>query len=240
MFGLTDIISIIYNQNSKEFNNTYKRHIIRQYGSLTWICFLPWRTGIHNAKKLGFIPKIGDVIVYEMPDNILSADPYLTLKSIKKIEGDLKNVYIEERLAEKQIAFLGISAGTLPAFYFANRYPAKKLIAVCPIDKLGNGIFTAFAAKKIKKISKKNGYSAKKYDNIIRDINPVNNISDLPDKIKIYLSLFDKFTPYSGGAELTKKLIIAKKNVKLKKFNFFGHIPVLYFFGKEKNKFTAN
>lgn len=232
MFGLLDIVAITLNKNTEKIHNNSKSSYIEQPGSLTWICFLPWKTSIETAKKYNLLPNEGDLIVYEVADDLLGETPNLTLNSLNQICADFVTLFEQYNLVGKEIAFLGLSAGTIPAFYLANRYHCKKLVAACPTSKLGEGIFSTYAARDIKKKAIKNGFTAQSYDEFIKDINIGNNLSNLPDDITLYLGRFDRFVPFSGGSLLATKIKECKNNVKVKKFNFFGHILALYFMGK--------
>ncbi len=236
MLGLLDIVAIISNKNSGQFNNNLKRIFVEQTGDLTWICFLPWRTDLKTAKKYNLLPKEGNLIVYEVPDNLLGATPQITLDTFNSISQDFKAVFKEYELGNKDIAFWGLSAGTMPAFYLANRYTCRKLIVACPTVRLGEGIFSAFAARNIRKKSIENGYNARTYDELIRDINIENNLKHLPEDITIHLARFDKFVPFFGGNKLASKIKEINKDVVIKKHNIYGHILTLYFFGKENKK----
>ena len=229
MFGLIDVLSIKLNRNSQGTCCGLKRYFVEQEGSMTWVCFLPWRTDLETARKHHLLPKSGNLLVYKVPDNLLGSTPELTLEAFDCIRQDFESALEKYDLASKEIAFWGLSAGTIPAFYFANRYTCKKLVAVCPTARLGEGIFTARAARKIKKVAVANGYTAETYDNSISEINIENNLDKLPEDVTIYLARFDRFVPYSGGEEVAVKI---GKNVSLKVFNFFGHIMALYFFGR--------
>jgi hypothetical protein len=239
MFGLLDIVAITLTKKSKQVNYSLNRFFIEQPGNLTWVCFLPWRTTLKTAKKYNLLPMEGNLIVYEVPDNLLGSIPTFTLDAFDSIKKDFEKTFKEYKLINKEIAFWGLSAGTMPAFYFANKYTCKKLITVCPTTRLGEGIFSTFAARNIKRKSIKDGYTAELYDELIKNINIENNLTNLPDDITIHIARFDKFVPFSGGNKLASKIKEIKKDVVIKKHNIFGHILTLYFFGKENKKIIS-
>jgi len=236
MLGIVDILAITLKNNSERVNDSLKRIFVEQDGDLTWICFLPWRTDLKTAQRYNLLPKEGNLIVYEVPDNLLGAIPQLTLDAFDSIKQDFEAVFIECELSNKNIAFWGLSAGTLPAFYFANKCACKKLVAVCPTARLGEGIFSAFAARNIRKKSIENGYTAELYDGLINDINIENNLPNLPDDVTIHIARFDKFVPFSGGKKLVLRIKDIKRGAVIKKHNIFGHILTLYSFGRENKK----
>jgi hypothetical protein len=232
MLGALDDILIYSGRHPANTTDSGKseRCLIKQPGNLNWVCFLPWRTSLREAKRYKLLPKKGNLIIYKLPTNILSSDPLKTLNSFEKIKQDFETYFTDNLMGQKN-NFLGISAGTIPAIYFANRFKSEKLTLVCPTDKLGKGIFQAKAAKNIRKELLTKNYTAQEYDYSVAAINPINNIENLPTDTSIYLANFDKFVPAVGGNKLA--VAIQKKNplAKIKKNYIGGHVLTILLFG---------
>lgn len=240
MFGTVDILFSLRNKITKEEKenaNKFNKQIIDRGDKLTWICFLPWRTNIKTARKYNLLPIKGNLIIYETPLNLISEEPQKTREALYSLVNDFEKTYAEKELVGKEIAFLGISIGSIPAFFLANRYKSQKICAICSTAKLGDGIFRAFAARKIKRSIIENGLDADLYDKVLNEINPIENISNLPVDIKIVISRFDNFVPYCGGEELAKKIREMNKSVKILRFNFFGHLMTMVRIGRLNRKY---
>jgi hypothetical protein len=240
MFGIMDVIFSVFKigVGENKSKDKYKKYILTQNGDFDWICFLPWRTSFETAKKYHLLPSYGNLIIYEGPENLISDDPEKTKRAIEKIVDDFEKNY--PAIKNHNLGFYGLSIGNLPAIHLANKYDCKKLISICPTDKLGEGIFQAFAARKIRKRVIDNGLDAQSYDKVIEKFNPINNIENLPADITIHIARFDRLVPFSGGLELAKKLKASKKNVKIHISNFYGHMMTMFLVGrKNKNKKRA-
>jgi len=236
MLGIIDRLMIrLYNKKptSNEKDLKCSRYFLEQSGDVTLIYFLPKSVNLQTMKKLGLIPGDGDVLIYGIPDSFLASSPNIVMEAFCNLEKDFISQYKKLDLVNKRIRFLGLSIGTMPAFYFANKMKCEKVVAVCPTDKLGNGIFSTLAASKlkIKDAVIKNGYDAGKYDEIIRSINPMNNIENLPQNVEIYLARFDNYVPFQGGKRLVDNIKKYNKDIKVKQFNLVGHVMTMIIFG---------
>lgn len=239
MLGISDIImSLVNGTTEKEQKNAdeFLKYKINRKSDITWFCFLPRRTNLDIAKKYNLLPRNGNVIAYEVPLNLIASNPNITKNTFFSLINDFKNEY--SKLVSRKIALLGISIGSIPAFYLANRYKADKLRIVCTTEKLGDGIFSAFAARKIKKECIKEGFNAKIYDEILDGINPIKNISNLPGDTKIVISKFDNYIPYKGGLNLINEIKKRNKNIKFYKFLISGHFLTMFRVGRWNKKYN--
>lgn len=225
MLGVLDLIMASHNKvtddEAKDAKKFFKYSLDRD-SDLTWVCFLPRRTTLEIAQKYHLLPEEGNILAYEVPLNLIAGNPNDTRDAFFSLVKDFEDVHGNE-LKGRKISFLGISVGSMPALFLANRYKTEKVRVVCSTAKLGEGIFSAFAARKIKRDAVGLGFDAEAYDDILDEINPVENIENLPEDIKIVISRFDKYIPYKGGVELAKEIRKIKKNVKVYKFFTIGH-----------------
>lgn len=202
--------------------NKFVKYELDRGSDFTWVCFLPQRTTLVIAQKYHLLPKKGNLIVYEVPLNLIADDPNITRKAFFSLVEDFESVY-KGIIDKENIAFAGISVGSMPAIFIANKYRSKKIRIICSTAKLGEGIFGAFAARGIKNKCIKNGFNEKSYDSVLNEINPIKNIVNLPEDIKIIISKFDKYIPYAGGKKLAEEIRKNKKKAKVYKFYFYGH-----------------
>jgi len=234
------IIDYIYAKTSpikinKNEYQTFKKEIINQNlnPKEAYICFLPWRTTINEAKKLGLIPKTTKTIVYQGPVGIVNKNPHQTKQLLKQIEIDIKFEIKSNKLKEFNI--LCYSIGTYMGFHIANKFSAKKLIAVVPGSKVGETIWDGIATQKIKNQSIKEGFLTPQiYDKILNPTNPIENISNLPENIEIYIGTHDKFIKPKHSQDLINA-IEKIRTPKIIKYQSRGHVLSLAKFGKENN-----
>lgn len=233
MFGLTDILySSLDGDLEVDKADDFQCHFIEQPGETTWVCFLPWRTDLATARKHELLPESGNLIVYEGPCNLISADPVRVRRAMTGLKNHYKKIYETKKLSEKKLAYCGLSVGSIPAMHLANCYKGKKIVIAFTTTKLGEGIYRAFAARKIKRAATKRGLTAEGYDKIMAEFNPVENIDNLPEEIVYFMSRFDNYVPATGGKKLLEILKKKDKRVTVKQSRLFGHVLSLRHIGK--------
>ncbi len=235
MLGIIDRFLInLNNKNHKNTDYDITRYFIKKQSNKTWVYFVPKNMNLQILKTFGFLPNRYSVLIYGLPDSFLSSSPNIVLKVFNKLKRDFTKQYQKLLLANNELSFVGISIGNMPTFYFANKLKCKKLISLCPTDKLGDGIFKALAADKmqIKNKTIEMGYNAIRYDLIIKGLNPIDNIKNLPKNIEIYLAGFDKYLPVYGGQRLVEKIKTHNnKCINVRQFNLLGHVMTIIMFG---------
>jgi hypothetical protein len=228
-FGFIDKIYSRKDENIREKeigNKEYKRIEIRNESMPVWVCFLPWRVTFEEATKLGLVPKIGRVIVYEGPIGLANPNPTVAAELLGKIVEDLKSLNLNN------FNILSLSIGSYPGFYIANHFNVNKLVAVTPGSKLGASIYKGIATQKIKKQAIALGFSnGEYYDSLITGTNPIENLDNLPDDIEIHLATHDFYIPTMYGEELVSELH-NKKSSKIIRYEGKGHILTMIQFGK--------
>ncbi len=145
-YGFLDkVYSFLENLKNKSKTQTtnFKRIEIKNSDNSTWVCFLPWRVSLKEAKKIGLIPKRGRVLVYEIPDNLINPNPSVAKNLLRKVFENITSLNL------KNFNVLAYSAGTYPGFFVANHLNAKKMVAVAPGSELGN-FYDSIATSKIK------------------------------------------------------------------------------------------
>jgi predicted esterase YcpF (UPF0227 family) len=110
----------------------------------------------------------------------------------------------------------GLSLGTSPALYCANRCKnIKKIFLAFPGDKIAPCLWKGLLTRDIgRQIEKKQKYSYKDYENFFIEYNQINNLSNLKSQeIKILLARFDEVVHYQQGEKLIKEM--QKRNLNL-------------------------
>jgi hypothetical protein len=238
MLGLFDYGYWYFKSRKKDCligDRSFKRHIITQEGKDIWVCFLPWRYDLKEAQKKHLLPKKGSLLVYEGPPSLAGIDAFQAKKSLENLTKDFSNYLNENNDIRNKINILGISIGTLPAFYIANHFNVKKLVAVCPGARLGENIYKGIATKEVMKISVKRHKTYRDYDGVLNGMNPIDNINNLPKEVYVVIGGRDKYILTESGEELITALNKAGKNPKVNRCKFLGHGLTLFDFS-HKNK----
>ena len=97
------------------------------------IYFLPWHTPFGICRQAGFTP-LDFLACYEMPCGIVSSDPELGVKAMRLLVADAEALLTARGIAAAQALIVGLSVGTYPAIYLANRIGAR-LCAVAAADR---------------------------------------------------------------------------------------------------------
>lgn len=229
-FGLFDRVEhmVLGRKNNALIGNT-QLHVFkedRSPDSMTWVCFLPWRTPFVTAKKYGLLPKHSNFIALEGPATRVDPDPVVAKASLFRLVEEV------EKLKLNDFGVLGLSAGNYPAWYVANHFNVQKLVSVCPGSCVGSSIWNGIATKEVCRRSvQDHSMSEKTYDSVLAETNPVENVENLPEDIDIYIASHDKFIPTYLGEELVSKLVDRKKKYRITRNIGRGHFLTLLNFG---------
>src|SRR5947207_11646856 len=99
----------------------------------TVIYFLPWHTPFAFARQAGFAP-LDFLACYEMPPAIVSSEPKLCVEAMLGLVADAERLLVDRSVAGKEAVIIGLSVGTYPATYLANRIGAR-LCSVASADR---------------------------------------------------------------------------------------------------------
>src|SRR5213078_230343 len=86
--------------------------------------FLPWHTPFGMARQFGIAP-LDFLACYEMPAAIVSSEPDLCLQAMLALVMDAERLLAERSIAGKDALVIGLSVGSYPATYLANRIGAR-------------------------------------------------------------------------------------------------------------------
>src|SRR5205085_5645307 len=112
------------------------------------IYFLPWHTPFAFARQVGFAP-LDYLACYEMPSAIVSSEPELCLQAMLGLVADAERLLKDRSVAAKDAVIVGLSVGTYPATYLANRIGAR-LCSVASADRAARAICRSPAARIVK------------------------------------------------------------------------------------------
>jgi pimeloyl-ACP methyl ester carboxylesterase len=113
------------------------------------IYFLPWHTPFRVARHIGLI-RLDYLACYEMPPAIVSSRPELSVEALHRVAADAEALLAAQQVRGSAAILIGLSAGTYPATYLANRIGAR-LCAVAPSDRADRMIWESPATRLIKR-----------------------------------------------------------------------------------------
>jgi hypothetical protein len=246
MFGILDFLKV--SQANSLFARVHENpELLRDYKAISvepilnaslhrelWLCFpgffrfkielnTPW--GVHN-----FLPKKGKVYLINGPLAVAGFTPNESIEAIKELESQV--LPIIEAHPDHSLNIFSVSAGTYPGFYFANKFRAKRLIAVAPGPRMGQGIYTSIFSRTLKQCAQQAGYLTwQDYDAIIAPYNQEHNVASLPsgDDLLIFGARFDRVIRNSGAREIVRICRKAGKRPRFRNYWFFGHTAAVAF-----------
>jgi hypothetical protein len=154
------------------------------------IYFLPWKTSSLMARLAGLLPLPHDAI-FEMPADIVSADPVRSVVALRAIISDAA-----ERIARHAAPpmFVGFSLGTVPATYLANRFQAP-LLSICGAARGEDMIWNSPAAAHVRSAARARGYDWCHYQSALASLNPAANLAHLHASSRFIIAAKDAIVP---------------------------------------------
>src|SRR5215475_341442 len=121
------------------------------------VYFLPLQTSFAVARQAGFLP-LDFLAAYEMPNAIASSEPDLCLQAMLALTNDAQQLLSGNQVAAHDAVIVGLSAGSYPATYLANRIGAR-LCSVASADRVDLLIWESPAARTIRRRAAQKGYA---------------------------------------------------------------------------------
>ncbi|HWB46313.1 MAG TPA: hypothetical protein VG900_12795 [Hyphomicrobiaceae bacterium] len=164
------------------------------------IYFLPWHTPYGFARQAGFAP-LEFLAAYEMPPAIVSSEPELSVRAMRALVQDAERLLDEHNVAAREALIVGLSVGTYPAIYLANRIGAR-LCAVAPADRADLMTWQSPAARLVKRRAIQKGYRLSHYARAMAGCHPAQNLGGVaPDSVFV-IGRRDPFVPARRRAAL--------------------------------------
>jgi hypothetical protein len=236
MLGILDRLFVmsIFNELEEEVHNSetnklYTFKTTTYPGNSLWICFPGWSMTQEKVKKLEFLPKEGKVVTFSGPLSLVGKHPEETKQSLLELKRVIEKIVSWE--PTRDLKFYGFSAGTIPAFYLANNLECKKLIAVSPAPRLGDGIYMSPVTYFISKILREDRIGPKAYNDLVKNFHQEGNMNNLPKDIQIFASGKDFITPAKMTREVVSQLQEKGYTPKYKEFKFLDHVSLIFYLG---------
>jgi pimeloyl-ACP methyl ester carboxylesterase len=140
------------------------------------IYFLPWHTPFAFARHAGLAP-LDFLACYEMPTAIVSSEPELCVQAMRGLVHDAERLLANLGIA-KDALIVGLSVGSYPATYLANRIGAR-LCSVASADRGDLAIWESPATCIIKRRAVHKGYELSHYSDALRGTHPAENLAGI-------------------------------------------------------------
>ena len=168
------------------------------------IYFLPWHTPLSVCRQAGFTP-LEFLACYEMPRAIVSSDPELGVKAMRLLVADAETLLAARRLAPQNTLIVGLSVGTYPAIYLANRIGAR-LCAVAAADRGDLMLWQSPAARIVKRRAIQRGVRLWQFSQAMLGCHPVQNLAGIGRDSLFVVGERDPFIPPRRRAALLQAI----------------------------------
>jgi pimeloyl-ACP methyl ester carboxylesterase len=164
------------------------------------VYFLPWHTPFGFARHAGFAP-LDFLACYEMPPGIVSSEPDLCVQAMLGLVADA------ERLLPtgQDAVIVGLSVGTYPATYLANRIGAR-LCSVASADRADLAIWQSPATRLIKRRAVQQGYQLSDYTKALFGSHPAENLAGIAPNSLFVVGQRDPYVPQGRKAGLLQAI----------------------------------
>ena len=188
------------------------------------IYFLPWNTPFRVARHIGLIP-LEFLACYEMPPAIVSSVPELSVEALHRLAADAETLLMAHQVRGSEAIIVGLSAGTYPATYLANRMGAR-LCAVAPSDRADRMVWESPATRLIKRRALECGISFLHYARAMRGRHPFQNLDRIASDSIFVMGTRDPFIPAQRSAGLLKAIKRMAPKVRVMSLNA-GHVKTM-------------
>ena len=175
MFDLFDILLLSRGTPADDRTLAFRR--IDGSPASNVIYFLPWFTPFWFARRAGFAP-LDFLAAYEMPPAIVSSEPAFCVQAMRGLVQDAERLLQKRRIKTEDAVIVGLSVGTYPATYLANRIGAR-LCSVASADRADLAIWESPATRVVKHRALKKGFRLAHYSEFLQGSHPAQNLTGI-------------------------------------------------------------
>lgn len=221
--------------NYKPKNSIKHRKLINGHADKLVVIFPSWHT--HNfpintlAKRLK--RKGWAVLLYDFHDQIMEPDEHIVVESFRyirdSIADDVKK--LEKQRGYKQIHFIGISLGNVPLTLVSDKFPGfSSATIVVGGDDLAIDMWYGLRTSSYREAFQKMHIGIRELDKEWQIVAPKNHVRHFAHKkIKIFISLHDKFVGTEYQKKLAEKILETGAEVNLKKSRLGHTLSIIRF-----------
>jgi len=216
--GLDKFVNIVFpshhNLHNKVILKKYIKEDFTYYSDSKVLCVLcpPWHlSGFATTIVRKTLKRYKySYLTYDIDPDVLSPDLVSTKKYFKgiitKILSDIDR--LDKKYKFIDIHIVGFSLGALYAINVANKNKKiSKVILVTMGNSLAECLYDGVSTVDLKDKLLENGITMKKFNNIMKEFNPEENISGLKNKeVRILMSRSDQVIKYKYGLKQVQKM----------------------------------
>jgi hypothetical protein len=201
------------------------------------IYFLPWHTPFSFARHAGFVP-LDFLACYEMPTAIVSSEPPLCVQAMLGLVADAERLLQDHGVPGKEAVIVGLSVGTYPATYLANRIGAK-LCSVASADRADLAVWQSPATQIVKRRALQKGFRLEHYSDALAGSHPGQNLAGIAPGSLFVIGKRDPYVPPTRKAALLKAIELHAPRAHVVKIDA-GHFKTLMVSGRhQRNLFDV-
>lgn len=141
------------------------------------VVFLPWRITLAFAERAGIVPK-RFFALYELPNALVSPDPQLCATAMRRLVDDAAELIGKSGGRAAHFAFVGLSLGSAPATYLANRFGCR-LISVASADRGDLMLWESPAVAPVKARALERGYRLADFTAALQGMHCADNLHNI-------------------------------------------------------------
>ena len=191
MLDLVDRFLLNSSKPSDDQSLTFRR--INGRPSSSVIYFLPWCTSFRLAYHVGLIP-LDYLACYEMPPAIVSSQPDLCVQAMLSLIADAEQLLMAHEVRGADAVIVGLSVGTFPATYLANRIGAR-LCSVASVDRADLAVWLSPATRIVKERAVQKGLALSDYSRALEGYHPGQNLARLAPNSVFVVGQRDPYVP---------------------------------------------
>ena len=234
MLDLLDLLLLRRGVPTDDQTTTFRRFDGPSHSKV--IYFLPWHTPLYVAKHFGFTP-LEYLACYEMPPAIVSSTPELSVEAMQRLVEDAEALLRARRVHPSEAIVIGLSVGTYPATYLANRIGAR-LCAVAAADRADLMLWQSPAARLIRRRCLQRGVELAHCSAAMAGLHPVQNLSGLAPQSMFVLGERDPFIPARRHRGLLRALRLRAPQARVVKLRA-GHVKTMVASARYQREFAG-
>ena len=193
------------------------------------IYFLPWQTPFWFARRAGFVP-LDFLACYEMPPAIVSSEPALCVRAMRALVDDAERLLGQRRIQVEDAIVVGLSVGTYPATFLANRVGAR-LCSVASADRADLAIWESPATRVVRHRALKKGFRLTHYSEFLQGSHPGQNLAGVAPNSVFVVGQHDPYIPPTCHTGLLQAIAAHVQGAQVVKLNA-GHFKTLMASGR--------
>jgi hypothetical protein len=202
MFDLLDLLLLNRGTPADDWTLAFRR--IDGNAASKVIYFLPWFTPFWFARQAGFAP-LDFLAAYEMPPAIVSSEPAFCVRAMRGLVQDAERLLHKRRIKTEDAVIVGLSVGTYPATYLANRIGAR-LCSVASADRADVAIWESPATRIVRHRALKKGFRLAHYSELLQGSHPAQNLAGIAPNSVFVVGQRDPYIPPNCNAGLLQAI----------------------------------